>query len=109
MDAVFSEQERKVFSYYDGAQRVFGDPMRILRGMLREFAGDPNPALENMNHAEAAVWVPAMEGVVAAVRIAFDMVPYDKATGTGATEADCLAALHAWQEYLNSKKAPAAS
>jgi hypothetical protein len=109
MEQVFSAAERQVFAYFNGLATVYGDPMRVLRAMLAAFDGDPNPTIEQMDSPEPTLWVPAAERMVAAVREVFGMAPFDPATGQGATDADCLAALQAWQGWMAAKKAPAAS
>lgn len=109
MEQVFPEGERKVFAYFDGARTVYADPLQVLRRWVLFFDGDPNPTHEAMYSDEPMVRLPAQERVVAGVRAAFDMAPFDPATGAGATDADCLAALRAWEDWLAAKKAPAAS
>lgn len=109
MEQVFSEQERKVFSYWNGVATVHGDPLLIYRRFLKGLDGDPNPVLEQMGHEEPGVWVPAVERLMPVLREAFDMAPFDPATGQGATEGDCLAALAAWQAWMQAKKERAAS
>lgn len=109
MDQVFSDEERRVFAYHDGAGTVHGDPLAIWRRMLAAFDGDLDVVLEQARHDQAAVWAPAMGRLVEAVRDVFAMRPFDPATGQGATDEDCLAALRAWQGWLAKKKATAAS
>jgi hypothetical protein len=50
------------------------------------------------------VAMPARGRLTGAVRSAFEMKPWDKTTGTGATEEDCQLALNAYLAFLNKKK-----
>lgn len=127
MEQVFNEQLRKVFPYHNGVATVWGDPLAIYRALMREFDGDPQPVLDSFgvrgtaptgttpeevaatHAANEARWTAAAGRLVEFVRRAFQMVPWDAAAGTGATEEDCLNALTAWQDWMRSKKARAAS
>lgn len=127
MEQVFDEQIRKVFPYFNGSAQVWGDPLAIYRALMKEFEGDTKPILEAFRsralvpegtppeEAAAALaagearWTAAAGRLVEFVRRAFAMAPFDPATGTGATEEDCLAALEDYHAWMRSKKAPAAS
>lgn len=109
MEQVFSEEERRVFAYHDGTNPVHGDPLAIWRRLLVHFGGDLNEVIEQGRSDVAAVWAPAIGRLVEAVRLVFDMVPFDPAAGTGATDEDCLAALRSWQGWLAKKKPTAGS
>ena len=127
MEQVFNEQLRKVFPYFNGAAQVWGDPLAIYRALMKEFDGDTTPVLEAFRSraqipagtppeeaaaamaAGEACWTAAAGRLVEFVRKAFAMVPFDPATGCGATEEDCLAALEAYHAWMATKKAPAAS
>jgi hypothetical protein len=109
VDAIFDDKERRVFQYHNGTAVVFGDPWLIYRRLLAAFDGDLKPALDQLHSKEPGVWVPAVERLVPVVRDIFGMVPFDSATGAGATDDECVQALHAFLGWLAEKKAPAAS
>lgn len=109
MEQVFPEAERRVFHYFNGVREVYADPMHIFRRLILAFDGNPNAILERLNADEPFVWASAVEQAIPGIRVAFEMAEFDPTTGAGATSADCLAALHAWQGWLAAKKEKAAS
>lgn len=109
MDQLFTESQRRVFRYFNGVADVYGDPVAIYRQLLGAFGGDLDLIVENSLHPAPEVSAPAIGRLVDAVRSAFSMVPFDPATGEGATEPDCLAALDQWRGWIQEKKSRAAS
>lgn len=93
------------FPYNDGSKDRFGDPSKIdrileayannnLRGLLEQTAS-PNPELS----------LPAWESLYAAIRAAFELSPYDPATGLGSTEDFCFSLLESFLDWKDKKKA----
>lgn len=109
MEQIFAEHQRKVFAYCNGTSQVYGDPLAIFRKIVAAFDGDPNPTLTAMVSPEVALWAAATERMLPIVREVFQMVPFDPATGLGASDSMVLDALVAWQGWMNEKKGPAAS
>lgn len=99
---MYSEQEKKVFQYHDGTAEVFGDPVTIHRRLTAYLDGNPNQVIEATQNADPLAAMHANDRLLAAVRVAFEM-PFDKATGEGATEDECFAALDKFTEYLEKK------
>lgn len=106
---MFTEEQRRIFQYHNGSGEVWGDPLPIGRHMRQQLGGDPNEALKDARSEDVAVRDAATERLVQAVRVAFDMVPFDKATGTGADEAICLAALDRFLTWNEDQKKSAVS
>ncbi len=113
MEQIFTEQERRVFQYWNGVAQVWGDPVRIYRRVLSASDGDINILLERTSPEVQVVtptlWAESVERLVQVVRDAFEMAPFNPETGTGATETDCLNAIKSWQGWMDEKKEPAAS
>lgn len=134
---MFSAEDKKVFKYFDGSAWVFGDPLHIYRVLQEQTGGelnrfiresnakrpcpctmketppDPNVLCDlcgNDGHVDnTEVSGPARTAILAAVRVAFELKPFDKVTGEGATEEICDWAMDCYQAYMESKKKPAAS
>lgn len=108
---MFTDQERAIFPYDAGdgsGKTVFGDPMLLHRRLAQALEGSPNRWIEQYNSEDMAIALPAAEKLVEAVRWAFEMTPYDKATGRGAMEADVLKVLHDYLDFMDKKKVNAA-
>ncbi len=99
-------RQREVFPFFDGKEDVFGDPMRIHRLLFKLLDGDPNRVIEQSESEDILVAGPAEELLLEAIREAFEMAPYDRRTGQGATEAHCHAALEAFATFSDEKKTP---
>jgi hypothetical protein len=100
---MYTEQEKKIFPYFDGAARVFGDPVTIRRRLTGFLDGNPNAVVDACNSTDPATAMQADEKLLAAIRFAFDM-PFDRTTGTGATEDECFAAYDAFTAFMEQKK-----
>lgn len=94
---------RDIFPYHNGTSQVWGDPHRIKRRLHAALGGDPAPIIARARDKTLPVeeWTTAAEQIIDAVRYAFDM-PFDPATGKGALEKECLAALRAFYEHVES-------
>lgn len=99
----------KVFSYCNGAEDVYADPLAVYRKLFAALDGDPDAVLGKAAHEDPAVHLPARGQLSEAVRKAFDMAPFDAKTGAGATESDCLAAVWSFCHWLEERKKKAAS
>lgn len=105
---MYTDADKKVFPYFDGRGNVFGDPLRIWRRLNHMLEGDPNKFLAAAKDPSPEAAFEAKERVLEATRYAFEM-PFDSKTGEGATEADCEAALNAFEAFLGKKKVSAAT
>lgn len=97
----------KVFGpYFNGDEEVFGDPVVIHRRLWAQLQGRPNDYFDliRQHEAEPVKSAQAAESVEMAVRHAFSMIPFDPATGQGATQEDCFAALNLFLAYKDEKK-----
>lgn len=120
---MFTEQDRNIFPYFDGAVKVFGDPLAIHARFTLACEGEPNNLLQDAEElpelkegemrdpeppARTCQRIAAQQRLRLAARAALEMVAYDKATGSGATDDMVDAALWSWLEWLESKKKPSA-
>lgn len=102
---MFTDEQKKIFRYFDGSAWVFGDPLALKRRLSRALDGDPNrylAALAPESGDEEAFQ--ATEKVIQAVRVAFDMAAFDRNTGGGAKDQHCLDALAAFIDYIHEQK-----
>ena len=124
----YNPEERQVFGYFDGQQDRMGDPFAVRRRLdaqlgnvnrvLQECHADyppPQPVgwekdwpPPDWHPPEAAVMdaAAARGRLVEAVRIAFEMAPFDPETGTGALESDCNEAFRAYSDFSQKKSPP---
>jgi hypothetical protein len=110
--------DRNVFTYHDGAGQVFADPVAVYRRFMEAVGGDPDPLLQAAQRPQDGApeepgallrRLDAERQLADAARTALPMRPFDPATGEGATDEDCLAALYAWMEWLEGNARRAAS
>lgn len=125
---MFTKPEREIFQYHDGAAEVWGDPLLIRRRLILECKGRFDTLWDDFFFSPSEEWpdstpenprprwtaeekaagilrqAEASEPFLAAVRAAFEMSPFDKATGQGATDADCERAVRAWAAWLADVK-----
>jgi hypothetical protein len=100
-----SEQETKaIFPYHDGAEGVFGDPLRIERRMAHALDGDINAVLADCHSETDAVAFPAIDKLIGATIFAFELTPYDKKTGNGYTEEMCRVLLNRFMDWKEDQK-----
>ncbi len=104
---MYAEEEKKIFSYFDGTAEVWGDPIAIERRLTQLLDGNPNAFITRSTDPNGTMAYEAAERLWAAVRVAFDM-PFTKADG-GATEDQVTAALDKFSDYLEKKNQSGAS
>ena len=92
--------------YYNGFTEVFGDPIVIHRRLWAHLQGRPNDYFDMIRQyeAEPVKSAEAAESVEMAVRHSFEMLPFNKDTGEGATQEDCFTALNLYLAYHDAKK-----
>lgn len=99
--------ETKIFGpYWNGAEAVFGDPVRIHRRLYAKLLGRPNDFFAKVRDFEKDPTgsEQAADTVEMAVRYAFDLVPFDPATGGGANQQSAFEVLNQYLEYQDAKK-----
>lgn len=117
---MFTDNERKIFEYYDGSARVFADPKTVSRRLTIAAGGEPDsilaawraePQMEDGKEVPGsrAARLQAEEKLVEIVRQAFEMVPFDKTTGMGATWDHCIDALNGFLEFWEKNARTVAS
>lgn len=92
------------FTYFDGAKVVHGDPLPLHRRLHQAAAGNLGQVLKDSRSEDIHVAYPAIEKMVAIVRDVFEMAPFDRATGKGATEAHCHDVLDGFFTFLDGEK-----
>lgn len=118
---MFSEQDRAIFEYHDGNNKVFADPLALRRKLYQVFDGDPDRAIQaaakaDTKYDDKGQEIPeepaqllnrmyAEEKLVAGFRQLFDMAPFDRTTGTGASEAMCRQVWAQFVEFLEKNDA----
>lgn len=109
---------KAVFRYHDGRGEVWADPLAVYRRFVTALGGNPDPVLEaarapgpgkGETPGDLLRRLDAERQLAEAARQALPMQPFDPATGEGATDSDCLAALYAWLEWLEGNAPRAAS
>lgn len=107
---MFTDDERRIFPYWNGEAAVCGDPLAVRRRLtLALQGGGVNALLQEANGADELAAAAATGRLVDAVRQAFEMAPFDPATGRGATEEDCRRALRSFSDFLEKKNQSTAS
>lgn len=102
---MWSDQEKQIFKYHTGAAEQYGDPLAIERKLRALTAGQPGKLAAQTADPELddASWARAEEKLIQAVREAFEMAPFDKTTGQGATDAMCKRLWNDFWGYLEKK------
>lgn len=101
---VFSDEQRRIFGpYFNGAQNLYADPLRVYRRLCYRLEGDPNKFIRERNSPDAQASLPARDRLLEATAFAFDMVPFDPATGKGALTQDVEKVLRDYLEYMEKK------
>ena len=127
----FKDEDKYVYGPYlvaGGTSPVLtmGDPLRIYRTLLLHCRGDINQVISDSHATIPAQYSPegtklsdeqpdllkryqSTDLLISATRAAFNMVPFDPQTGTGATDALCLSVFDTFMEWLESFDSPVAS
>src|SRR3990172_4400462 len=116
----FTEQDRHIFDYFDGVAVLKGDPLEIFDRMVHLLGCHPNQVTAQIGKVVAKpqddgttvyetvgeVGLPALEAsrkFCEAIDMAFEMTPFDKTSGLGATKAIRFAAWKALCDFLQKK------
>lgn len=97
-----------IFKYHNGKADVFGDPL-ALESSLIEAVGDLTPLLEKINKVNLNDPLQRLEGIqarralIAGVRAAFELVPFDSTTGKGMTDDQALGVYLSWCDWTQKK------
>lgn len=89
-----------VFRYFDGARHVYGDPLYVQNALARELRGQVDQVVLDCNSQDDLVATTALRRLLDAVRVAFEMPPFDRATGQGATDRHCRDAYDALTDFF---------
>ena len=100
---MFTDAEKAIFKYHDGAQPRCGDPTTLRRRLIQRL-GDPGAVVAKINAGTASKAdlqtvldaLGASEQLIEGVRDVFGMQPFDGATGQGATDAMVLGVARAF-------------
>lgn len=117
---MFSDEEKAIFGYHDGQRERYADPLVLRRTLIRACDGDLDGlwrAAAEPETREGATPDPgaelarqdAQERFNQAVRKAFELLPFDPATGQGCTEAMVLAVWEKWAGFLRGEGAGTAT
>src|SRR5262249_3807569 len=104
---MFTEQQRKIFGPYPNGkgQQLYADPVAAYRVLMFHTDGELNSLLDRYNADELGLSATAPQ-LASATCIAFDLEPFDRATGKGTLQDDALALLAQFMEWREEKKTP---
>lgn len=94
-----------IFPYNDGKQDRFGDPMRIERVLESHCGGSLYDLMQRSKSENPDLANPATDQILEAICKAFELEPFNAATGTGTTEEFQLALLDQFADWRSKKKA----
>jgi hypothetical protein len=98
---MFTEQQRRIFGpYHDGEKEVYADPLKVYRRLHYQLEGVPNKTIKDTRSEDLHVRTEARDKLVAAAVYAFDLVPFDAATGKGVLTEDVEKVLADYLEWL---------
>lgn len=109
---MYSDEERRVFKYFDGEQEVYGDPLALRTEIFIATNGDPDslskkifiPLTPDTPPEQIIEAYKAEKKLVEIVRDVFKMKPFDPTTGAGATVDHCRMAWRMLTRFLNGEK-----
>ncbi len=122
---MFDDAEKLIFPYSRGRgadekeETVFADPLAVWNALVKACDGDvygwmeaiqpvkqldPQGKPEPESAGQTTMRADAEERLIAAVRLAFDLLPYDRTTGTGATHSHAWAALNAYWSWTKGEE-----
>ncbi len=96
-------KQRQLFSYWDGYQNVYADPIQVSDKLDSHpvYRSDLHPRLaESDNQAGREAWQVCME----AWRTAFNLQPFDPISGKGLTDAEVNALHGVYYLYIDQLK-----
>lgn len=108
---MYTDEERLIFQYYDGAKHVYGDPWALYRQILIATGGKPHE-LDNKVMLDLAEATPeqivessaAHQKLCLLTRDIFKMKPFNPLDNTGAMDEHCLMAWRSLAAFLYQKK-----
>jgi hypothetical protein len=106
MSTMQDTYERDIYGpFEDGCgNRRMADPIRVYRRLQQATAGQLAQLLTLAKSDDPVGSSEAEEKLVAAVVFAFDLAPFDPATGGGTTESMCRALLSDFVGWMDAKK-----
>lgn len=105
-ESVYSEEEKQIFQYHNGKEKVWGDPLAIrhrLYGQLPRL----QEVMKECVSKDQSVAADALIKLADAVRVAFDMPCNPKAKSPaeyGATHEQCIVAVKEWLMFCKKKE-----
>jgi hypothetical protein len=106
---LFRRRPERAYRYWDGAATRWADPFALNRALWAACDGRLDVILSDAQNDDPLLHGPACELLLQAVREAFALVPFNPATGTGATEDEALDCHEAFLAWSAKKKRRAAS
>jgi hypothetical protein len=97
-------ENRDIFLYFDGERERFGDPLRIRRRFYNKLDGNPKAVIEQTKSPVTEDRDEAHEKLNEALVYAFDLQPFDPATGEGVLEEDLRRLFKEFFDFLDAKK-----
>lgn len=99
---MFTPEQKNIFSYNNGQQVVFADPLACRRRFIRATEGQHNILLKRYYEgaADEMSLIDAEEALVKATRTTFSLGEYNESTGQGLRDAQCLDILNEFLEWL---------
>ena len=106
---MFEDRDRLVFRYQVDDRTVYADPLALRRRLVQATGGEINQLLREAadpppggayDPSQELACLAARERLAAAILAAFDLPPFDPATGGGTTEAVALAPLWEFTDWL---------
>lgn len=103
---MWTDQERRIFGpYFDGKASVHADPMAVDRRLKKALGGDVNAVLQRYRSDCEMEALDATDLIVLAAYVAFDLQPFDKATGAGVVETEAVDILFRFFDWTEKKNA----
>ena len=94
----------EIFEYFDGQKPVWADPLEIDDLMAAHLKGEPNKVIDDCASKIPAVKLNAMQQFAAAVCSTFQLQPFNRETGEGATWKTCLGVWKRFTDWQQTQK-----
>ena len=121
---MFDSKDKLIFEFCRGRDasgdvKVYADPLAAWRNLVRALDGDAQGAIEAIQPQKflddkggelpepppsTLQRIEAEERLLAGVRKAFGIMPFDSATGLGGTDEHCWAAINSYLEWTSGEK-----